>query len=81
MRISTFMHALHIINIVRLHVGAIALYNSYFGNGLLPQVVTDIGCSSGSSETNLFNCHHNFNAAIYCGESAIASAICPGKQK
>ena len=67
----------YFLTIITLYTGATALSYSYFGNGPDPHIISNLYCSG--SESSLLSCSHNFiNAALYCGDSAVAGAICLG---
>ena len=60
--------------------GATALQYSYFGHDQSPHFLNNVGCYSYGSYNSLLQCSHNVvSAAINCGDSAIASAVCIGK--
>ena len=59
--------------------GATALLDSYFGHDLSPHILTNVKCNSSSSDNSLLQCSHNVSAAINCGDGAIASVVCVGK--
>ena len=60
--------------------GATALLYSYFGHGEAPHILNYVGCYSSGSYNSLLQCSHNvISAAINCGDGAIASVVCVGK--
>ena len=60
--------------------GATALLYSYFGHGEGPHILSNVGCYSYGSYNSLLQCSHNAaSAAINCGDGAIASVVCVGK--
>ena len=60
--------------------GATALLDSYFGHDQSPHILNNVECYSSESYNSLLQCSHNaVSAAINCGDSAIASVVCVGK--
>ena len=60
--------------------GATALQNSYFGHDQSPHILNNVRCYSSGSYNSLLQCSHDLvSAAINCGDGAIASVICVGK--
>ena len=60
--------------------GATALQNSYFGHDQSPHILNNVGCYSSRSYNSLLQCSHDLvSAAINCGDGAIASVVCVGK--
>ena len=60
--------------------GASALLDSYFGHDQSPHILTNVKCYSSDSYNSLLQCSHNvISVVINCGNSAIASVVCVGK--
>ena len=60
--------------------GATALWYSYFGHGQAPHILSGVRCSLYGSYSSLLQCSYNtLDATMYCGDSAVASVICVGK--
>ena len=56
------------------------LYDSYFGHGSLPTIVTGLKCSG--NEKNLLECvHKKADALSSCSSSSVVGIICKGITK
>ena len=59
--------------------GASAIRNSYFGFNQAPHILSDVTCHSSENYNSLLQCPYKVtDAAIYCGDGAVASVICVG---
>ena len=52
---------------------------SYFGHGHSPRVLSHVRCSSSGGYSSLLQCPYNtLDAAMCCGDDAVASVVCVG---
>ena len=62
-----------------INIGSTAYHYSYFGDGSGPHIISSLSCNS--NHKSLLDCSHSFtNAALYCGDGAVAGVICRGKK-